>query len=100
MWLTDLLKDSAFSGMLLICVLPVIVICICVWVCKKYNIKILPEGMRNNFTNTEFKMPKVSRKAKEGRFYKWEVEEDNNNSNNSNKSYVNLINNSTKNLYD
>ena len=55
---------------ILIFVIPVVIIVVSLWLCKKYNFSILPNDFKGK-RPAKFKMPKLYRVQK-GNSYKWE----------------------------
>lgn len=94
----------------LIClfVLPIIIITVVLWICKKYNFSILPKNMKGK-KNRKFKIPNLKRVrtdrglqwdiADDEDFYEDDVSNDENMKWNS-RSYFGGRSNTGKNIYD
>lgn len=73
---SSIIKDFLYSNtdFIIIFVVPIIILAIILFICKKYNFSILPEDLKGK-TPMKFKIPKLSRKT-QSKSYKWEVDED------------------------
>ena len=59
------------SGFFLLFVIPIVLLVGILWVCKKFNFSLMPDGLQGD-QPLKFKFPKISRE-KQGRMYKWDV---------------------------